>query len=184
MWWDLPRLLPLYMQVHFGSFWTLYTSPGWEILLHERHQCLPRKRRDVENPCTFLVGKIFQAALKVIKRWWKIKGNGMHFKIKLCPQKWLIFTDMNLRKFLLSHQIDVFLGDTHEQLDKKIVPPSSSQGPCLILNTSDWRETEWSTAEPFYAKLQPSPFSDFQSQTRIPFICHSGYTALVMNPNP
>ena len=43
MWWDLPRLLPLYMQVHCGCVWSLYTSPGWEILLHEIHQWLPRK---------------------------------------------------------------------------------------------------------------------------------------------
>ena len=36
----------------------------------------------------------------------------------------------------------------------------------------------------FMQGLQPRTFSDFQTQTRMPFICHSGYTALVMNPNP
>ena len=71
-----------------------------------------------ENPCT-LMGKISQAALKVIKRWWKIKANGMHsflYQMKLCPQKCLIFAEMNMRKFLLSHQIAVLsieLLETH-----------------------------------------------------------------------
>ena len=56
------------------------------------------------------------------------KANGMHsflFQMKLCPQKCLILADMNLHEFLLLHQITVLfywtLGDTHEQLDKKIV---------------------------------------------------------------
>ena len=131
------------------------------FLPHERHQCLPRKRRGVENPCTFLIGKISQATLKVIKRWWKIKANGMHsflLQMKLCPQKSLILADMNLRNFLLSHQIAVLfywtLGETHEQLDKKIVP--SSRSHCLMLNmwtqVTEERLNGESTAEPFYAK--------------------------------
>ena len=41
-----------------------------------------------------------------------------------------MFADMNLSKFLMSHQIAVLfywtLGDKHEQLDKKIVPSSHS----------------------------------------------------------
>ena len=59
----------------------------------------------------------------------KMMANGMHsflFQMKLCPQKCLIFADMNLRKFLLSHQIAVLfywtVGGTHKQLDKNIVP--------------------------------------------------------------
>ena len=83
----------------------------------------------MENPCTFLMGKMSQAALKVIKDDGKIKANGMHsflFQMKLCPMSY--FADMNLRKFLLSLPIAVLfywtLGDTHEQLDKKIVPSS------------------------------------------------------------
>ena len=55
--------------------------------------------------------------------------NCVHFTGKLS-----YFADMNLRKSLLSHQIAIFfcltLGDTREQVDKKIVP--SFQGHFLI----------------------------------------------------
>ena len=50
------------------------------------------------------------------------------FQMKLYTRNCLILADMNLRNFLLSHQIAVLfyltLGDTHEQLDEKIVPSS------------------------------------------------------------
>ena len=87
--------------------------------MHERQQCLPRKRRGMENPCTFLMGKISHAILKVITRWWKIKTNGMHsflFQMKLCPQKCLIFADKSLWKFLLSTKLlppSIGLLETH-----------------------------------------------------------------------
>ena len=53
-----------------------------------------------------------------------------------------------------------------------------------------WNETEfWMNCRAILQKLllrvpQPRTFSDFQSQTRIPLICHSGYTALVMSQIP
>ena len=136
-----PTPSPTVYAVHCGCVWNLYTNPGWEILSHERQQGL--------------------ATLKAIKRWWKIKANGMHsfpFQTKLCPQKCLNFADMNLRKFLFSHQIAVLfywtLGDTHEQLDKNIVP--SSQSHCLMLKmwiqVTEERLNCDSTAEPFCAK--------------------------------
>ena len=50
MWWDLPTPPTVYA----GPLWLCYKS---EVLPHERQQCLPRKRRGVENPCTFLIGK-------------------------------------------------------------------------------------------------------------------------------
>ena len=137
-------------------------------------------RRGVENPCTFRVRKISQAALKVITRWWKIKANGMHsflFQMKLCPQKCLIFADMNLCKFLVSHQIvalSIGLLETH--MNKKIVP--SSPRHCLILKMwtqvmAEERLNCDSTAEPFCAKTATKDIFWFQSQTRMP-----------MNPNP
>ena len=130
MWWDLPHLFPLYMQVHCGCVWSLYTSPGWEILPHERQQCLPRKRRGVENPCTFLMGKSPNPSSKWLQDDGKLKLMAcIHsFPDKIVSTKCLIFADFNLCKFLLSHQIAVLfywtLGDTHEQVDKKIVPYS------------------------------------------------------------
>ena len=62
---------------------------------------------------------------------------------------------MNLCNFLLSHQIAVLfyltLGDTHEQLDEKIVPSSQSR---LILKMwvqmTEMKLNGESTAEPFY----------------------------------
>ena len=50
------------------------------------------------------------------------------FPDKIVSTKCLILADFNLRKFLLSYQIAVLfhwtLRDTHEQVDKKIVPYS------------------------------------------------------------
>ena len=95
-------------------------------LSHERHQYLPRKRRGVENPCTFLMGKF-------------------PVQMEFCPQKCLIFADINHCKFLLYQIAVVFywtLWDTHEQFHKKIVP--SKVIDVEDINTGDWRETEWS----------------------------------------
>ena len=148
MWWDLPRLLPLYMQVHCGCVWSLYTSPGWEILLHERHQCLPRKRRGVENPCSFLMGKISQATLKVIKRWWKLKlcihflsrWNCVHKNDLFCwyePVQVPIVTP-NCCPFLLDSWRHT---STIRQENCPLLPKSLLD--VEDVNTGDWRETEW-----------------------------------------
>ena len=173
MWWDLPCLLPLYMQVHCGCVWSLYTSPGWEILPHERHQCLPRKRRGVENPCSFLMGKISQATLKVIKRWWKLK---------LCIHSFpaeIVSTKMSYFCWCEPAQVPIVtpnccpfsiwtLGDTHQQLDKKIVPYSQSH--CLMLKmwtqVTEERLNGESTAEPFYAKTATKDIFWFQVKVR------------------
>ena len=106
--------------------------------------------------------KISQATLKVIKRWWKIKANGMRlFQMKLCPQKCLIFADFNWT-----------LGDTHEQLDKNIVPDSQSH--CLILEVwTRWLKRDWTANQlqsHFMQNLQPRTFFDYKSQTRMPLI--------------
>ena len=69
-----------------------------------------------------------------------------------------MFADMNLSKFLMSHQIAVLfywtLGDKHEQLDKKIVPSSHSHRLMLKMWTqvTEERLNVESTAKPFYAK--------------------------------
>ena len=156
-WLDLPRLLPLYVQVHCGCVQAgrFYNMKDIDVFLG---------RGGVRR--ILVPWKISQAALKVIKRWWKIKVNGMHsflFQMKMCPQKCLIFANMNWT-----------LGDTHEQLDKNTVPSSPSH--CLILKmwtqVAEERLNGVSTAEPFQ-KLQPRRLHFwFQSQTRMPFICH------------
>ena len=116
-WWDLPHLLPLCsvavfkvcIQVQAGKFYhmrdfNVFLGRGgvWRILVPSWWGKSPRPPS--KWSCT---------------RWWKIKANGMHsflFQMKLCPQKCLIFADMNLCKFLLSHQIAVLsvgLLETH-----------------------------------------------------------------------
>ena len=77
MWWDLSCLFYCICRCTVATWlFSLYTSPGWEILPHEKH---PRKGGGmvVENSCTFLIGKISQAALKMIKRWWKTNASIM-----------------------------------------------------------------------------------------------------------
>ena len=39
------------------ALWLFEVCIQVQILPHERHQCLPRKRKGVENPCTFLIGE-------------------------------------------------------------------------------------------------------------------------------
>ena len=141
---------------------------------HERHQWLSRKRRGVENPCTFLMGKISQAALKVIE-WWN------------CVHKSVLFLLIWTCASSYCHQIAVLFYWTlgHKwQLDKKTVP--SSQSHCLMLKM--WTQvTEERMVNQlqghFMQKLQPRTFSDFQSQTRMPLfaivdILHSLWTQI------
>ena len=98
---------------------------------------------------------------------------------------------MNLCNFLLSHQIAVLfyftLGDTHEQLEEKTVP--SSLFLRMWAQVTEKRLNGESTAEQFYGRTAAKiPTTKdifwFQSQTKMPFIRHSGYTALIMNPIP
>ena len=150
-------------------------------------------------PCTlpriFLMWENLPGHAQSDQRWWKMKASIMacipFFQMKLCTQNCLILADMNLHNFLLSHQIAVLfyltLGNTHKQLDKKIVPSSQS---CLILKM--WLKRDWMMNQlqnHFMEKLllrfpQPRTFSEFQSQTKMLFICQSWYTALVMSPIP
>ena len=97
----------------------------------------------VENPCTFLIGNISQATPKVIKK--MIVSTKMSY-VRWCEPAQVPIVTPNCCPFRT-------LGDTHEQLDKKIV--SSSQSHCLMLKmwtqVTEERLNGESTAEPFYA---------------------------------
>ena len=69
----------------------------------------------------------------------------------------------------------------HEELDEKI---SSQSGLVLKMwaQVTEMRLNGESTAKRKNWFPQPRTFLVLQSQTRMPFICHSGYTALIMNP--
>ena len=170
--------------VYAGALWlclNLYTSPGWEISPHERHQCLPRERRGVENPCTFLMGKISQAALKVIKRWWKIKANGMHsflFQMKLCPHLILLiwtcassYCHTKLLPFLLDSWRHTW---TIRQENLSLLPKVIVW--CWICEHR-WLKRDWmvNQLQSHFMQCNQGHFLIF-SQRRMQFICHSKYT--------
>ena len=129
----------------------------------------------VENPCTFLIGKISQATLKVIKRWWKIKASVM-----ACipfSSKWIVYTKLsylNLRNFLLSHQIAVlFYLTLGEMLKNNYMRKLHLLHKLVWFWRCEcrWLKWDWMVNQlqsRFMGKLllrfpQPGTFSDFQS---------------------
>ena len=126
---EISRLLPLYMQMHCGCVWSLHTSPGWEILPHERHQCLPRKG----GVWRILVPSWWRKSSRPPSKWYKDDGKlklmaCIHlFFIWNCVHKNVLFlliwtcTSSYCHTKLLSFPIGLL--ETHEQIDKKIVPP-------------------------------------------------------------
>ena len=103
----------------------------------------------------------------------------IHF-FKLCPQKCLIFADMNLYKFfchakLISFSIGLLEIHMNNQKRKLSLPPK------VIVwcwkGEHRWLKRDWMVNQlqsHFMQKLQPGTFSDFQCQTRMPFVCNSG----------
>ena len=115
---------------------------------HERQQCLPRKRRGVENPCTFLMGK----SPKPSSKW--LQDNGK-LKIMACihsfPDK-VVSTRMSYFCWYEPVQVPTvtnccpFLLDSWRHtwtIDKKIVHYFQRLFDVEDVNTDDWRETKW-----------------------------------------
>ena len=83
------------------------------------------------------------------------------FQLKVCPLHWencLYFAGMNLYKFLLSHQVTIIFcltpGDTHEQLDKKIVLPKVIIWYQRCENSwLKWKQTEYQLHSSFIQTL-------------------------------
>ena len=141
-------------------------------LYHEIHQCLPRKRRGVENSCTFLTRKISQAALKRSKELKLMEC--IHFFSRCnCVHKKQVIP--NCCPFLLDSWRQTW---TTRQENCPLLPKSLFD--VEDMNKSDWRESEWwINCKAILWNATKDIFSCFQSQTRMPFICHAGYTTLL-----